>query len=262
MADPAILYEPREGVAVITLNRPEVLNAFTPEALAELDAALTRAPADGLRAVLLTGAGRGFSAGMDLASIQHLYAGKGPDFTALLRDNFHPVIRRIRELEMPVIAAVNGVAAGAGMSLALACDIRIAADNARFATAFTKIGLVPDSGMAYTLPRLVGQGRARYLMLAGEPLDAAGALAIGLVDRVVPAAELASAAFAAASAFASGPTKAFAYTKQLVAAAEHGTFDEVLEREAALQQAAGDTTDHRGAVAAFLAKEPARFTGR
>ncbi|MEX1102604.1 MAG: enoyl-CoA hydratase-related protein, partial [Dehalococcoidia bacterium] len=184
MAESPILYEAREGVAVITLNRPDVLNAFTPEMLGELAAALRRAASGPERAILLTGAGRGFSAGQDLASIQHLYENGGsPDFVSLLNDKFYPVVRELTAKALPVVAAVNGVAAGAGMSLALACDLRIAADTARFVTAFTNIGLVPDCGMAYTLPRLVGEGRALDLMLLSEPLGAEAALAIGLVNR-------------------------------------------------------------------------------
>lgn len=261
MPDPSILYEPREGVAVITLNRPDVLNAVTPEALAALHAALVRAATEGQRAVLLTGAGRGFCAGMDLASIQHLYATGVPNFEALLRDSFHPVIRQVREMDQPMVCAINGVAAGAGLSLALACDVRIAADSARFATAFTRIGLVPDCGMAATLPRLVGEGRARYLMLAAEPIDAQAALAIGLVDRVVPAADLAGQAFTVAKGFAAGPTRAYGLTKRLMDRALTSNFDELLAYEARLQQEAGETNDHRAAVDAFLKKQPAAFSG-
>jgi 2-(1,2-epoxy-1,2-dihydrophenyl)acetyl-CoA isomerase len=168
--DESILYSTGDGLATITLNRPEVLNAFTPEMLGSLHEALKRAVDDRQRAILLTGAGRGFSAGQDLASIKDDYDHGGPDFHSLLADSFHPVIRFIRRVEMPVVAAVNGVAAGAGMSLALACDVRFASDSARFATAFTRIGLVPDCGMAYTLPRLVGAGRASFLLLSGEQL--------------------------------------------------------------------------------------------
>lgn len=263
MSDVPVLYETTGGLATITLNRPEVLNAFTPEALDALHGALQRAAKEGQRAVLLTGAGRGFSAGMDLASIKSEYTSHGgPDFVSLLKEHFHPVVKAIRGIEMPVVAAINGVAAGAGMSLALACDIRIAADTARFATAFTRIGLVPDSGMAWTLPRLAGAGRASYLLLTGEQLDAQAALAAGIVDRVVPAAELAEQARALAHQLASGPTRAYAITRRMLDAAQGASFDGLLDLEAGMQAEAGATTDHRNAVAAFLRKEPASFEGR
>jgi 2-(1,2-epoxy-1,2-dihydrophenyl)acetyl-CoA isomerase len=263
VGEDSVLYEAREGVAVITLNRPEVLNAFTPAMLHALHESLHRAQSEGQRAVLLSGAGRGFSAGQDLASIQGDYANGGaPDFVALLREHFHPVLRGIRSIPMPVVAAVNGVAAGAGMSVALACDIRIAADNARFATAFMKIGLVPDAGMAYTLPRLVGAGRANWLLLQADPLDAVTALDWGLVDKVVPAADLADEAFAFARKLAAGPTQAFALTRSLVDSAATTSFDHLLDIEADAQAAAGATEDHKSAVAAFLAKQPPAFKGR
>ncbi len=262
MGDESVLYEAREGVAVITLNRPEVLNALTPVMLGALHEALHRAQDDGQRAVLITGAGRGFSAGQDLASIQDQYATGGPDFVALLRENFHPVLRGIRGLKLPVIAAVNGVAAGAGMSLALACDLRIAADNARFATAFTKIGLVPDAGMAYTLPRLVGMGRASRLLLQAEPIDAQAALDMGLVDVVVPAAELATESFALAAKMAAGPTRAFVLTRRLLDSGVTNSFDHLLDLEADVQAEAGATEEHKAAVAAFLAKQPPSFKGK
>ncbi|MEX0781944.1 MAG: enoyl-CoA hydratase-related protein [Dehalococcoidia bacterium] len=263
MAESPILYEAREGVAVITLNRPEVLNAFTPEMLGELAAALRRATDGSERSILLTGAGRGFSAGQDLASIQHLYENGGsPDFVSLLNDNFYPVVRELTAKALPVVAAVNGVAAGAGMSLALACDLRIAADNARFVTAFTNIGLVPDCGMAYTLPRLVGEGRALELMLLSEPLGAEAALAMGLVNRVVPAAELMEAAFTIAKKLAAGPTLAYRKTKDLVEAAQTSDFAALLAVEAEAQAEAGATEDHKGAVDAFLKKQSPTFSGR
>ena len=262
MTEESVLYEAREGVAVITLNRPEVLNAFTPEMLQQLHWALHRAPDEGQRAILLTGAGRGFSAGQDLASIQDEYVSGTPDFVALLRENFHPVLRGLKAVEVPVVCAVNGVAAGAGMSVSLACDVRIAADNAKFATAFTRLGLVPDAGMAYTLPRLIGAGRASYLLLSGETLDAATALQIGLVDRVVPAADLMSEAFEFARKLASGPTRAYWLTRGLLEDGVDSTFDRLLDLEADVQQAVGETEDHRAAVSAFLEKRPPEFKGR
>ena len=240
-----------------------MLNAFTPEMLGQTREALDRAVAEGQRCLLLTGSGRGFSAGMDLASIRHEYTdGGGPDFVALLSENFHPVVSALMDLPMPTVAAVNGVAAGAGMSLTLACDTRIAADGARFATAFTRIGLVPDCGMAYTLPRLVGAGRAMQLMVAAEPVGAEAALAMGLVDRVVPAAELAEQALVYARQLAAGPTQAYVLTRRLVREGATTTFADLLILEAQLQAEAGATDDHRGAVDAFLKKQPATFSGR
>lgn len=257
-----VLYEAHAGVATLTLNRPEVLNAFTREMLGQLHALLHRTEDEGQRAVVITGAGRGFSAGQDLASLQPEYASGGPDFVSLLREHFHPVLRGIRSLKMPVIAAVNGVAAGAGMSLALACDLRIAADTARFATAFTKIGLAPDAGMAYTLPRLVGEGRAKWLLLQADPVDAASAQSMGLVEKVVPAAGLLAEAAAIAQKLAAGPTRAFVLTRNLIDAGSTGTFDHLLDLEADVQQAAGGTDDHKAAVAAFIEKRQPDFKGR
>ena len=163
---------------------------------------------------------------------------------------------------MPVIAAVNGVAAGAGMAMALACDLRVAAANARFATAFTRIGLVPDAGMAYTLPRLVGRGRAMALLVTGEQIDATAALAFGMVDRVFPVETFAADARSFAGEVAAGATRAYVLTRRLLDEAEHLSFDGLLQREADTQQEAANTADHRDAVAAFLRKEPAVFRGR
>ena len=263
MADSPVLYEADGAVAVVTLNRPEVLNALTPELLAALRAAVARAANEGRRALLLTGAGRGFSAGQDLASIQDGYtATSSPDLGVLLRETYHPLLTELRALPMPVITAVNGVAAGAGMALALAGDIRLAAANARFATAFTKIGLVPDAGLAYTLPRLIGAGRASALLITGDTVDAQTALAWGMVDRVFPAESFAADARAFAATVAAGATRAYVLTRELLDRAWELPYAALLGLEAELQQEAGNTADHRGAVAAFLAKQPASFEGR
>lgn len=260
----AALYRNEDGLAVVTLNRPEVLNALTTGLLDEVSAHLARAEREGARAILLTGAGRGFAAGLDLASIKDQYTEDGgrPDLAAVLRDHFAPVVRQLRAIEIPIVAGVNGVAAGAGMSLALACDLRIASDSARFATAFTRIGLVPDSGIAYILPRLIGAGRARSLLLSGEQMDASTALALGMVDRVAAAADFESAALAYARSFAEGPTRAFGLTKRLLNASELESLDRVLVAEEALQTEAAATSDHGHAIAAFLRKEPPHFGGR
>jgi 2-(1,2-epoxy-1,2-dihydrophenyl)acetyl-CoA isomerase len=258
-----VLYEADGAVAVVTLNRPEVLNALTPELLGSLRQAAARAASEGKRALLLTGAGRGFSAGQDLASIQDGYtATSSPDLGGLLRETYHPLLAELRALPMPVITAVNGVAAGAGLALALAGDIRLAAENARFATAFTKIGLVPDAGLAYILPRLVGAGRASSLLITGDTVDAQTALAWGMVDRVFPAESFAADARAFAATVAAGPTRAYVLTRELLDRAWELPYSALLGLEAELQQRAGDTADHRGAIAAFLEKRPAAFEGR
>lgn len=262
MSESLVLTETDGPLSILTLNRPAVLNSFTPALLGELLAALKKSVDDGSRAIMLTGAGRGFCAGQDLASIQDQYATGGPDLATLLREHFHPVFRFIREAPVPVIAAVNGVAAGAGFSLALACDARIASSSARFATAFLKIGLVPDAGMAYTLPRLIGAAKASSLMLSGEQVDAATALSLGIVDRVIDADAFGTAARSFALEFANGPTAAYALTKRLLQQAEHTSFGELLELEADAQGTAGYTSDHAAAVAAFLEKRPPVFDGR
>ncbi len=261
MTGQSILYAAQDGVAVITLNRPEVLNAFNPEMLAALQSALLRAEREE-RCALLIGSGRGFSSGQDLESIEDQYNNGGPDFVALLREQYHPVLRTLRSLAIPVVAAVNGVAAGAGMSLALACDVRLASDVARFSTAFARIGLVPDGGMAYTLPRLVGAGRANWLLMRGDSIDAETALAIGLVDEVIIASEFPERSLAFAQKLAEGPTKAYVLTRHLLDQGSHVGFDELLDIEAESQAEAGATNDHRAAVAAFLQKRQPAFRGR
>lgn len=263
MTEAPVLYEADGAVAVVTLNRPEVLNALTPELLGGLRAAATRAAEEGKRALLLTGAGRGFSAGQDLASIQDGYAGgRAPDLGGLLRETYHPLLAELRALPMPLITAVNGVAAGAGMALALAGDIRLAADTARFATAFTKIGLVPDAGLAYVLPRLIGAGRASALLITGDTVDAQTALAWGMVDRVFPAGSFAADARAFAATVAAGATRAYVLTRELLDRSWELPYAALLGLEAELQQQAGATADHRGAIAAFLEKRSATFEGR
>jgi 2-(1,2-epoxy-1,2-dihydrophenyl)acetyl-CoA isomerase len=222
---------------------------------------------DSVRAVVLTGAGKGFSAGQDLESIRGEYADGGtPDFKRLLADHHHRVVDGIRELPKPVIAAVNGVAAGAGLSFACACDMRIASDAARFTTAFTRIGLVPDGGLAFTLPRLVGMGRAMELFLLSDMVSAEEALQIGLVNRMVPHAELMNETHSLATRLAAGPTVAYGLVKTLLKEVMLGrredVFENLLEMEANKQETAGKTEDHRRAVEAFLKKEQPTFSGR
>ncbi len=258
MSDP-ILVERREGWHRIVLNRPDKLNSFTIALHRALAAALDEAAADeSCRAILLTGAGRGFCAGQDLAEI-----GDDPaDVRALLVDHFNPLIRRIRALRKPVVCAVNGVAAGAGANLALACDIVLASRKARFIQAFAKIALVPDSGGTWFLPRLVGDARARGLALLGEPITAEQAEAWGLIWAVVDDESLAGEADRLASHLANQPTHALGLIKRALAAASENDLDAQLDLEADLQHEACLSPDYAEGVAAFVGKRNAAFTGR
>ena len=256
-----ILYDTHDDVLRITLNRPERLNALTDTMRHELIDAFTRAGAeDEVRVVVLMGAGRGFCSGADLVAA--LESGEPVDFGQALRTTYNPLVRQMRGLPKPIIAAVNGVAAGAGMSLALACDLRIAAESASFIQAFVKIGLVPDSGSTWLLPRLVGLTRAMELMMSGRKVDAAEALAIGLVNRVMPDEELGGAVAKLAQEYANAPTRAIGLIKQAVDYALDHTLEEALEQEAELQAQAGRTADHVEGVAAFLEKRAAHFKGK
>ena len=246
------------GVLTITLNRPDVLNALTSETHKQLLGALKDARADDVRAVVLTGAGRGFCVGQDLKEFRE---GAG-DIADRLRANYHPTVLAIRGLEKPVIAAVNGAAAGAGVSIACACDLRIAADSASFVPAFINIGLVPDSGGTYFITRLLGYARAFEWMTSGRKLSAAEAHAWGLVSEVVEADRLAARAAEVAAEFAALPTCGIGMTKRLFDRAPTSTLDEQLEFEAQLQAAAARSEDFREGVAAFLEKREPRFTGR
>ncbi len=248
----------REGaVLTITLNRPDVLNAFNTEMHRVLAAALREAREADVRAVVLTGAGRGFCVGQDLTEFREAPG----DIGARLRDNYHPNIRAIRALEKPVIAAVNGVAAGAGVSIACACDIRVASDSASFIPAFINIGLIPDSGGSYFVTRLLGPARAFEWLASGRKLTAAEAHAWGLVSEVVESDGLTGRAAGLAAELASLPTRGIAMTKRLLDHAVGATLEEQLEREAQLQTAATQTADFREGAAAFLEKRPPNFKG-
>ncbi|MBF8188558.1 enoyl-CoA hydratase/isomerase family protein [Nonomuraea sp. K274] len=250
-----------DTVATIVLDRPETMNSLTIETKDALLDALRRAAADsGVRAVLLTGSGRAFCAGQDLR--QH--AGnleEGFGLANTVREHYNPIVELIATMPKPVVAAVNGVAAGAGASLAFACDLRIASEKAKFALAFAGIGLGPDSGASWTLQRLVGRGRAAELMLLGEPLDAARALELGLVTRVVPADDVLKTAQDLVVRLAQGPTLAYAATKQALAYAATHSLPDSLAMEAALQDKCAATADHLNATRAFLAKEQPVFAG-
>jgi 2-(1,2-epoxy-1,2-dihydrophenyl)acetyl-CoA isomerase len=255
MADVEVTRE--GGVLTVTLNRPDVLNALNASVHAGLRAAFVEAEEPGVRAVVLTGAGRGFCVGQDL---QEFSSGAG-DVADNLRQNYHRNVLAIRALEKPVIAAVNGPAAGAGLSLALACDVRIASDAASFVPAFVKIGLVPDSGGTWFARRLLGTARAFEWLTTGRRLTADEARELGLVSEVVPAAEFAERMREVGHYFASLPTRAVWQTKRLLDAAETSLLPEQLEREAATQAELTRTPDFAEGVAAFLEKREPAFTG-
>jgi 2-(1,2-epoxy-1,2-dihydrophenyl)acetyl-CoA isomerase len=246
------------GVLTITLNRPEAYNALTTSMHAALRAALDEARAADVRAVVVTGAGKGFCAGQDMKEFESV----DRDIAGHLEASYHPNVRAIRALEKPVIAAVNGAAAGAGLSLACVCDIRIAADSAMFVPGFIGIGLVPDSGGTYFLARVLGPSRAFAWMTSNRRLTAAEAHAWGLVDEVVEADALPARAAELAATYAEGPTAAIGMTKRLFDRAARSSLDEQLALEAQLQSAATKTEDFREGVGAFLEKRPPRFTGR
>jgi 2-(1,2-epoxy-1,2-dihydrophenyl)acetyl-CoA isomerase len=249
----------RDGaVLTITLNRPDVLNAFNAALHKALAAALKDARDPEVRAVVVTGAGRGFCVGQDLTEFREASG----DIADRLRASYHPNVRAVRALEKPVIAAVNGPAAGAGLSFACVCDIRIAADSATFIPAFVNIGLVPDSGGTLFISRLLGPARAFEWMTSGRTLTAAEAHAWGLVSEVVEADQLAQRAAALAATLAAMPTRAIGMTKRLFEAAPTNTLEDQLELEAQLQSAATKSEDFREGVAAFLEKRDPEFKGR
>ena len=261
MAEPTyetILVDVADGVATITLNRPDSLNALTSAMRRELLATLKAAGRDeAVRAVVITGAGRGFCSGADLRGGAAERA-----FRRVLTDEYNPLITAIRELPRPVIAAVNGVAAGAGVSLALACDLVYASEEARFIQAFVRIGLVPDSGSTRTLVRALGRHAAAALIFSGKPLSAADAKSAGLVNEIVPAGDLAESVRGVAASLAAGPTRAIALAKRAINHAEDALLAESLAMEAGLQELAGRTDDHAEGVAAFGEKREPRFVGR
>ncbi len=245
------------GVLTITLNRPDMLNALNAAVHAGLAGAFKEARNDDVRAVVITGAGRGFCVGQDLTEFREAPG----DIKDRLESTYHPNIRAIRALEKPVIASVNGAAAGAGLSLACACDLRIAADSATFIPAFINIGLIPDSGGTYFVTRLLGPARAFEWLTSGRRLTAAEAHAWGLVSEVVETDVLPQRASALAAQLAASPTRAIGMTKRLVDHAWTATLDEQLEREAQLQAAATQTEDFREGVNAFLEKREPTFRG-
>lgn len=263
MAYESILFSNDQGIARLTLNRPDRLNSFTDAMHAEVRDALARVRADtAVRVLLLTGAGRGFCAGQDLAD-RAVAPGAAPvDIGASIERNYKPLVLALRALPMPVVCAVNGVAAGAGANIALACDIVIAAKSASFIQAFARIGLLPDAGGTYFLPRLVGSARAMGLALLGEKLSAEQAAAWGLIWKCVEDAELNSTVDTIVTHFASAPTRGLAATKRALQLAATNTLEAQLDIERDLQRELGRSDDYREGVAAFSAKRTPKFSGK
>jgi 2-(1,2-epoxy-1,2-dihydrophenyl)acetyl-CoA isomerase len=257
-----ILFDVGESVATITLNRPDKLNAFTAAMHAELRDALARVRADAsVRALLLTGAGRGFCAGQDLTESVMGGSGAG-DVSATLEQNYNPLVLGLRALPIPVVCAVNGVAAGAGCNVVLACDLVLAARSASFIEIFSRIALIPDAGGTYFLPRLVGQARAMGMALTADKIGAAQAEQWGLIWKCHDDDQLMPQARALAAQLANGPTRAYALIKQSLYASSSNSIEHQLALEAKLQREAGKTSDFVEGVRAFLEKRPSRFTGR
>ncbi|MFM2280798.1 MAG: hypothetical protein RLZZ444_3029 [Pseudomonadota bacterium] len=258
-----VLSDFSDGLLRLTLNRPDKLNAFNEEMHLALRAGLERAESDpSVRAVLLTGAGRAFSAGQDLSARDPRNRTSAPDLGHSLETFYNPTLRLMRRLEKPIVCAVNGVAAGAGANLALASDIVLAAESARFIQSFVRLGLIPDAGGSWTLARRLGEPRAKALAMLGEPLDASTAAAWGLIWRAVPDGELASEAEALARKLASGPTQGLGLTKRAIHAASDNGFDSQLDLERDMQRQAGLTADYSEGVMAFLEKRKPEFQGR
>lgn len=255
----SILFEIKDNIGIITLNRPEKLNSFNGEMALLLQSRLDECKSDAVRAVYITGMGKGFSAGQDLSEVTDI---NGPNFNTILSKHYNPIIVQIRKLEKPVVAAVNGVAAGAGANIALCCDIVVAAQSATFIQAFSKIGLIPDSGGTYILPRLIGWQKASALMMLGEKVSATDAERLGMIYKVFPDDSFSQGSFAIASTLAKMPTKGLAYTKQVLGISLVNHFEEQLHEENVFQQRAAKTEDYREGVNAFLEKRIPVFKGK
>lgn len=261
MAYHSLEFDISDQVATVALNRPETLNALTDELLRELTDAIKAVEKNAdARVLVLTGRGRGFCSGQDLKAFAETTGER--DIGAHLDHYYHPLIRKLATLEKPTIAMINGVVAGAGMSLALACDLRIAAEGARFSQAFVRIGLVPDSGSSYFLPRLVGYSRALEMAMTGMMVDDRTALDWGLINRLVPADKLADETYQLARELAFGPPLALGMIKREMAFGAAHALNDALEREKDFQVEAAGTEDHRDAVQAFFAKQRPVFRGR
>lgn len=261
MAYTTILYAVADGVATLTFHRPEVRNAFNDVMADEVQAALKQAERDeAVRCLVLTGAGAGFCAGQDLAALRD--RAEAVSFREHLLKTYNPIVLKLRSIEKPVIAAINGAAAGAGWGIALACDLRYAADTAKFRFAFTGIGLAPDSGTSFFLARTLGLSKALELAFTNELVDAPTALSLGLVNKVVPADRLLPATLDLARQLAQAPTRGLGLTKRALNHALTVDLAAALDYEAYLQDIAGRTTDHREGVQAFLEKRPPHFIGK
>jgi 2-(1,2-epoxy-1,2-dihydrophenyl)acetyl-CoA isomerase len=263
MSYQTILFDVSNGIARLTLNRPDRLNSFNVQMHEEVRDAIARVKSDpSSRVLVLTGAGRGFCAGQDLSDRAVAPGGGATDLGESIELRYKPLILALRNLELPVIAAVNGVAAGAGANIALACDLVIAARSASFIQSFAKLGLVPDSGGTWTLPRLVGPARAMGLALLGDKLSAEQAAQWGLIWRCVDDGELQSVVDDLAKGFAAAPTRGLARTKQAIHSTWSRTLEEQLDIERDYQRELGYSADYAEGVAAFTAKRPPQFTGR
>jgi 2-(1,2-epoxy-1,2-dihydrophenyl)acetyl-CoA isomerase len=254
----SILFEIKDAVGFITLNRPDKLNSFNREMALLMQEALDKCKKKEIRCVYITGTGKAFSAGQDLAEV--VDAG-GPGMARILSEHYNPIVTRIRKLEKPVIAAVNGVAAGAGANIALCCDIVVASQSASFIQAFSKIGLIPDSGGTFTLPRLIGWQKASALMMLGEKVPAPDAERIGMIYKVFSEETFNENAILIAHYLAKMPTKGLAYTKQVLNHSVINSWEEQLQDEDIYQQRAAQTADYKEGVQAFLEKRQPHFKG-
>jgi len=254
----SILFELKGSIAFITLNRPDKLNTFNRDMALQLQERLDQCKDKEVRSVYITGAGKAFSAGQDLSEVTDP---AGPGMKRILGEHYNPVVTRIRKLEKPVVAAVNGVAAGAGANIALCCDIVVASESASFLQAFSKIGLIPDSGGTHTLPRLIGWQKASALMMLGEKVSATDAEKIGMIYKVFSDETFEENSKNIASFLATMPTKGLAYTKQLLNMSFTTSFEEQLHDEDIFQQKAAQTSDYKEGVTAFLEKRRPLFKG-
>jgi 2-(1,2-epoxy-1,2-dihydrophenyl)acetyl-CoA isomerase len=254
----SILFDVRDSVATITLNRPDKYNAFNREMALLLQAKLDACTAKEIRCVLITGTGKAFCSGQDL---EEVVDPAGPKIEHIVGEHYNPIITRIRKLEKPVVAAVNGVAAGAGANIALACDVVVAVQSASFIQAFSKIGLIPDSGGTFFLPRLIGWQKASALMMLGDKVSAEEAERIGMIYKFFPSETFADEARKIAATLAAMPTKGLAYTKFLLDNSFQNDYEEQLHDEEIFQQRAGKTNDYKEGVDAFLQKRKPNFTG-
>jgi 2-(1,2-epoxy-1,2-dihydrophenyl)acetyl-CoA isomerase len=255
---PSVLFELKDSVGLITLNRPDKLNSFNREMALQLQAILDDCKKKEVRAVYITGAGKGFSAGQDLAEVVDP---NGPGMANILSEHYNPIVTRIRKLEKPVIAAVNGVAAGAGANIALCCDIVVAAQSATFIQAFSKIGLIPDSGGTYTLPRLIGWQKASALMMLGDKVSATDAEKMGMIYKVLRDENFGEESWNLAANVAKMPTRGLALTKKILRMSFDSSFEEQLQDEDIFQQQAASTSDYKEGVQAFLEKRSPNFKG-